>query len=304
MSSLAQLRKRRGVAQVHPDDGAELEQPLLAADDVPLAAAAAATPRRSATEHQELPWPLSAVVHALSVAWNFLLGLLRRLVPGRQRVAPLSPLQEERLEGLRRRLAATFSDEVAEHQAALRQLWEAAFPGSPYPETPSAKHEQWKELGFQSDVPARDLSRGAGVLTLDCLLWMAREQGDAFKRLHTKADGVRSEWEYPFCAGGMNVAHMLSEVLDLRGARGTPPATPAASGFLPLLAGDDAAFEQLFALSCRLLDALWLARGASYMQFPLVLSEVRSRVERALASGSAESMTQLERQLLPGTRAA
>lgn len=30
---------------------------------------------------------------------------------------------------------------------------------------------------------------------------MAREQGDAFKRLHTKADGVRSEWEYPFCAG-------------------------------------------------------------------------------------------------------
>lgn len=45
-------------------------------------------------------------------------GLLRRLVPGRQRVAPLSPLQEERLEGLRRRLAATFSDEVAEHQVS------------------------------------------------------------------------------------------------------------------------------------------------------------------------------------------
>lgn len=152
-------------------------------------------------------------------------GLLRRLRPARRRVAPLSPVQEERLEQLRQRAAATFSDDVAEHQvscrvtltrslrciapgsitvseaalrelngrlrrcpgshhctaraeacfprrhaapgrdatpllqAALRQLWEAAFPGSPYPKLPSAKHEQWKELGFQSDVPARDLSR-------------------------------------------------------------------------------------------------------------------------------------------------
>ncbi len=74
MSSLSQLRKRRGDAQVHPDDGEELEQPLLTGDEVPLAAVAAATPRRSATEHHELPWPLSAVAHALSAAWSFMLG--------------------------------------------------------------------------------------------------------------------------------------------------------------------------------------------------------------------------------------
>lgn len=304
MSGLPLLRRRRGASQVYPDDGAELAQPLLPADDVPLSAAVAAAPRRSATERLELPWPLSAVVHAISAAWRYLLGLLRRLRPARRRVAPLSPVQEERLEQLRQRAAATFSDDVAEHQAALRQLWEAAFPGSPYPKLPSAKHEQWKELGFQSDVPARDLSRGAGVITLDCLLWMARERSEVFRRLFTKADGARSEFEYPFCAGGMNVAHMMGELLDLRGARGPPPATPAARGFLPLLAADADAFEQLFVLAYRLLDALWLEMRASYMQFPLVLSDVRKRVEQGLVSGRAESMAQLEHQLLPDASAA
>lgn len=42
---------------------------------------------------------------------------------------------------------------------------------------------------------------GAGVITLDCLLWMARERSEVFRRLFTKADGARSEFEYPFCAG-------------------------------------------------------------------------------------------------------
>lgn len=45
-------------------------------------------------------------------------------------------------------------------QAALRELWGAAFPGAPFP--PGVRHEQWKQLGFQSDVPARDLSRWVG----------------------------------------------------------------------------------------------------------------------------------------------
>ncbi len=35
---------------------------------------------------------------------------------------------------------------------------------------------------------------------------MAREQKDVLRRLHTKADGVRSEWEYPFCAGALTGA--------------------------------------------------------------------------------------------------
>lgn len=70
MSKVSELRRRRGAAQVHPDeDGQQLEQPLLAAEE-----AAGPALRRSAAEQRELPWPLSAVVHALSAAWRFILG--------------------------------------------------------------------------------------------------------------------------------------------------------------------------------------------------------------------------------------
>jgi hypothetical protein len=59
---------------------------------------------------------------------------------------------------------------------------------------------------------------------------------------------------------------MLSELLELRSGGAAPPTAPAARGFLPLLACSEDAFEELFVLSYRVLDAEWLAQGASYMQ--------------------------------------
>ncbi|PSC74667.1 ELMO domain-containing C-like [Micractinium conductrix] len=254
----------------------------------------------------------------------------------RQAAASCRCLQEERVAALQRRARVTFDDELPQHQAALRELWGAAFPGAPFP--PGVRHEQWKQLGFQSDVPARDLSRGAGMLTLECLVWMAQERPATFHALSRKTAGVRAEWEYPFAAGGANVAFMLAELLGLRGGVGAvsasspagPAASPAARGFLPLLdpllpgsgegrsvgcvavggggaacdgggSGGDSCrqFEELFELTFRLLDQVWLERKAGYMQFPAVMSEVRERVERALASGRAASVADMEQMLLP-----
>ena len=39
-------------------------------------------------------------------------------------------------------------------QAALRGLWEVAFPDSPFP--PGIKHPQWKAMGWQSENPGTD----------------------------------------------------------------------------------------------------------------------------------------------------
>lgn len=41
-------------------------------------------------------------------------------------------------------------------QAALRELWGTAFPGSPYPEGVPPKHPKWKEMGWQGDDPGTD----------------------------------------------------------------------------------------------------------------------------------------------------
>lgn len=40
-------------------------------------------------------------------------------------------------------------------QDTLRQLWLAVFPGSPFPD--GVKSERWKAMGWQSDLPTRDI---------------------------------------------------------------------------------------------------------------------------------------------------
>ena len=56
-------------------------------------------------------------------------------------------------------------------------------------------------------------------------------------------------------------------------AAAPPPASAAAAVFacrlLPQAPAD--AFERLFAVAFRLLDVVWLERGACYMEFPAVL---------------------------------
>lgn len=304
-SKMAELHRRQGGAQVHPEEGLEqpllehaTETPILTSDEVLPPSALAPRPR-TFTEQHELPWPLSAVAHALSAAWRYVFGLLRRLLLASRQVVPLSPVQQERLAELRQRAAATYDADAADQQEDLQELWTAAFPGSTAP--PALKHEQWKDLGFQSDVPARDLTRGLGAITIQSLLWMARERPASFVLLARKQAGLRSEWEYPFAAGGMNIASLLVDLVGLQTSRAGAAGVPIKNTFLVLLEKHEDAFERLFELAYRLLDAIWLEQGASYMQFPLVMREVRARVGRALASGNAETFVHVQQQLLAGS---
>ena len=77
------------------------------------------------------------------------------------------------------------------------------------------KTAQWKEMGWQGENPGTDF-RAAGLISLEHLLYLGREHPDVFFRLMLKQDGVRSEWEYPFAVAGVNVTHMLAELLELR----------------------------------------------------------------------------------------
>ena len=76
-----------------------------------------------------------------------------------------------------------------------------------------------------------------------------QHQPELFQRLLHKAQGQRSQWEYPFAVAGINLTFMLEQLLDLRkqhtGAVGHTPSTAAGRAFLTLLAESEYAFEQV-----------------------------------------------------------
>lgn len=62
--------------------------------------------------------------------------------------------------------------------------------------------------GVQGTDPGTDF-RGAGLLALECLLFLAQRQPALFDKLRHKQEGARSQWEYPFAVGGVNLTFML-----------------------------------------------------------------------------------------------
>lgn len=187
----------------------------------------------------------------------------------------LTPLQEERLRYLQQRLEVPFDGSQVEHQDALKQLWRLAYPGR---ELPPLKSELWKEMGWQGTDPSTDF-RGGGFISLENLIFFAKKYPDSFQRLLHKQDGTRAEWEYPFAVAGINISFMLIQMLDLQSGK---PSSSAGIRFLELLEKDEMAFDNLYCVAFRMMDAQWLAKRATYMEFNDVLKSTRAQLEREL----------------------
>lgn len=200
-----------------------------------------------------------------------------QIVPNRNLLQSCpNPLQEERLRYLQRRLGVPFDGSLVEHQDALKQLWRLAYPDR---QLPSLKSEVWKEMGWQGSDPSSDF-RGGGFISLENLIFFAEKHPEKFQRLLHKKDGVRAEWEYPFAVAGVNISFMLAKMLDLQTGK---PSTHAGIRFLELLAEDEMAFDNLYSVAFVMMDAQWLARQASYMEFNDVLDATKKQLERELA---------------------
>ncbi|KAF3322602.1 ELMO domain-containing protein A [Carex littledalei] len=189
----------------------------------------------------------------------------------------LSPLQEERLSTLKERLEVPFDGSRVDHQDALRQLWRLAFPDTTIP---PLKSEAWKEMGWQGTDPSTDF-RGGGFISLENLIYFAQNYPESFQKLLLKQEGMRAEWEYPFAVAGINISFMLIQMLDLQSTG--MPSSQAGTRFLELLAEDENAFDKLYCVAFRLMDAQWLVKRASYMEFNEVLKSTRTQLERELA---------------------
>uniref|UniRef100_A0A5B7AH18 Putative ELMO domain-containing protein B isoform X1 n=1 Tax=Davidia involucrata TaxID=16924 RepID=A0A5B7AH18_DAVIN len=188
----------------------------------------------------------------------------------------LSPLQEARLRNLQQRLQVPFDGSCVEHQDALKLLWRLAYPDR---ELPSLKSELWKEMGWQGSDPSTDF-RGGGYISLENLIFFAKMNPDSFQNLLHKRDGNRAEWEYPFAVAGINISFMLVQMLDLQSGK---PTSLAGIRFVELLSEDEMAFDNLFCVAFQMMDAQWLAKRASYMEFNDVLKSTRTQLERELA---------------------
>ncbi|KAF9593260.1 hypothetical protein IFM89_021016 [Coptis chinensis] len=199
----------------------------------------------------------------------------------------LNPLQEERLRNLQLRLKVPFDGNLLEHQDALMQLWRLAYPGR---ELPPLKSELWKEMGWQGNDPSTDF-RGGGLISLENLIFFAKKYPESFQRLLHKQDGNRSEWEYPFAVASINISFMLVQMLDLHSGK---PSTEGGIRFLEFLREEDEmAFDDLYCVAFRMMDAQWLAKHASYMQFNEVLKSTRIQLERELALEDVSSVKDL-----------
>ncbi|URE06044.1 ELMO CED-12 family protein [Musa troglodytarum] len=160
-------------------------------------------------------------------------------------------------------------------QEGLWALWYAAYPGV---ELYGIISDQWKEMGWQGKDPSTDF-RGGGFISLENLLFFAKNYPKSFQDLLQKREGVRAMWEYPFAVAGVNITFMLIQMLDLQAAK---PTSMIAAVFLKLLSENERAFDVLYCMSFKMMDQQWLAMRASYMDFNLVMNSTRRQLEQEL----------------------
>ncbi|KAF5744266.1 ELMO/CED-12 family protein isoform 1 [Tripterygium wilfordii] len=187
----------------------------------------------------------------------------------------LTPAQEECLQRLQSRIDVAYDSSIPEHQEALKALWNAAFPEE---ELCGLISEQWKEMGWQGKDPSTDF-RGGGFISLENLLYFARNVPKSFQELLRKQEGDRSVWEYPFAVAGVNITFMLIQMLDLEAVK---PRTMVGATFLKFLAENESAFDLLYCITFKLMDHQWLSMRASYMDFNAVMKSTRRQLEREL----------------------
>lgn len=196
----------------------------------------------------------------------------------------LTPLQEDCLQRLQRRIDVPYDSSNLEHQEALRDLWNVAYPGE---ELRGLISEQWKDMGWQGKDPSTDF-RGGGFISLENLLFFARNYNKSFQDLLQKQEGDRAMWEYPFAVAGVNITFMLTQMLDLEAVK---PRTLVGAVFLKFLSENESAFDLLYCITFKLMDQQWLAMHASYMDFNTVMKSTRRQLERELL---LEDITRLE----------
>jgi len=174
--------------------------------------------------------------------------------------------QLDQIKDIRARGSVPYDKENSIDQAKLRELW-ALSQGNATGEDPGDNIQlvgdpRWRTIGFQGDDPSTDF-RGAGMLGLDCLLYLGRNHGVVFSDLLKKSVD-KNRGPYTFCCACFNVVMRIQAHFNI----GNPDvklmplklyASQASRHTLVNLLESEDAFEEIFVICLRMLDAIWAA---------------------------------------------
>ncbi|CEM35566.1 unnamed protein product [Vitrella brassicaformis CCMP3155] len=167
----------------------------------------------------------------------------------------LTEPERRALERIRAAGGVVFDEGNEVHEVRLARLWTLLRPDEGVCPKSSL---QWKGLGFQGENPRTDF-RGAGLLALQCLVYMAEQYTQDLLLLVEESASLH---HYPVAAALINVTHFLVVFLRLtepsiRHLSPAKPSRPANKRCIKAFARLACAFEELFCASALFLHRSW-----------------------------------------------
>lgn len=139
----------------------------------------------------------------------------------------------------------------------------------------------YKKLGFKCDInPTQDfLECPPGMLSLDCMLYFARNYKQNYTKVVLENSCRADEHECPFGRTSIELVKLLSEILHI----GEQPSEQG-QDFQPLFFTHDHSFEEFFCICIVVLNKTWKDMRATIEDFAKVFSVVREQIKRSLSS--------------------
>jgi len=210
---------------------------------------------------------------------------------------------KQRMTEFQKYISIPFNDEDPTHHEELVRLWTLFFPEDPF----TLQSSLWKKLGFQSDNPLTDF-RASGFFGLKNLLFFAEKYPAKFQWL-VDIQEKRSGEYYPFAIASFNVTMMICELLGWGWKRPGVSTAKDPVVYRKLLswlfsdnysiAYTENVFLELYCTAMVETDTEWTESKATYMDFPVVITNSQQRLEKLILGFSGvESLIQYNQVML------
>jgi len=249
--------------------------------------------KKKKKEHQNTSNALSVsfVPQFLSYFWNyvaqFFAELRKYISSGSNATIPeIDPATKQKMIEFQQYVAKPFDIEDPVHHEHLVKLWNMFFDDTTF----TLQSPDWKKLGFQSENPLSDF-RASGFFCLKNLIFFSEKYTKKFKYL-LDINESRPGAYYPFAIASFNVTMMLCELLGWGWKKpgvSTAKDPVVYSRMVSMLFKNDVSmeftenvFSELYCLVMVEMDNEWEESKATYMDFPVVITNSQQRLEKLI----------------------